>query len=138
MVLEIDKNRWLKVVWVSTSIDFHRLLLIIIDFYSLWNLSDCLAVCCPAGLSRQLLAPRQLFPLLWNRHKSRTNTSHVIKFTTIFELPWTANFFPRCYMLKTFKFVLSNCCVLERFTCQILKAPPQIASIEAELSNFDM
>ena len=46
------------------------------------------------------------------------------------------NFFPRCYTLKTVKFVK-----LLRFgalTCQILTASRQSASIEVELSKFDM
>ena len=38
--------------------------------------------------------------------------AHVIV-TTIFELPWTANIFPRCYTFKTFKFVLTDRRVFE-------------------------
>ena len=34
-------------------------------------------------------------------------------FTTIFELPRKANYFPRRFKLNAFKFVHTNCCVLE-------------------------
>lgn len=61
----------------------------------------------------------------------KENNNYVLQFSSYRERQ-----FPRCYTLKTLKFVSSNCCVLERWHVKFRQL--RLKLIEEEVSKFDM